>query len=174
MRLGDHLVLARRRWSVPRALFPRRTAGEGDFEHFARVQRWRREHDLPREVFLSLFPAHPWAVAEPPPPKPEAAAEPGGEPPAPDEARPAPPRRRGHPHKPQYVDFDNPLLVDLFGRALENLEELDAYLYERLPAAEHAAAAGDERYVTELVVQVDVRRDLALDSPSSAGGSADG
>jgi hypothetical protein len=177
VRFGDALILSRRRWSVPHALYPRRLANETDWEHFLRVQHWRRERGIPREVFLSIYPPAPVRAPAPPaeaaapataeerekaegeaPPPAAAEAEPPAEAAAetPASRTPTPPRR-GHTYKPQYIDFDNPLLIDLFGRALENLDGFDAYLYERLPAREHLPAAGDDRYATELVLQVDVR-----------------
>jgi hypothetical protein len=155
LRFGERLVLARRRWNVPAELFPRREAAESDFEYVARADAWRREHGLPREVFLSIYPQ---PVPRPPSPAPEkpTETEPGeartAEPPT------APPRRRGHLNKPQYIDFANPLLVDLLGRSVEGLDGFVAAFYERLPAAEHLVAAGEDRYATELVTQIDLRR----------------
>jgi hypothetical protein len=42
-----------------------------------------------------------------------------------------------HLGKPQYVDFRNPLLVDLFSRMTENLETFQVILEERLPGRDH-------------------------------------
>jgi len=74
------LVLARRRWTVPQALFPGRDRQESEAGSFLRIRRWREELDLPEEVFVRI---------EPPP---------AGKIPS----------LRDHLAKPQYVDFRNP------------------------------------------------------------------
>lgn len=43
------LVLSRRVWHVPASLFPASSLSDADF--FQALQRWRREHGLPAEVF---------------------------------------------------------------------------------------------------------------------------
>jgi hypothetical protein len=152
LRYGRHLVLGRRRWTVPSELFPRRETGEGDLDYLLRVDRWRRRHGIPRELFACVFPRAGGAAA------PDGGEADGAE-------------RREHTHKPQYVDFANPLLVDLFTRSVEGLDRFVAQLYERLPDREHLVAAGGERFVTELVVQVDLRRDPADASPRGERGA---
>ncbi len=47
------IVLRRARWRFPPQLIPVRQKGESDFEFFARMQRWREEHQLPEELFVS-------------------------------------------------------------------------------------------------------------------------
>jgi hypothetical protein len=151
--LDGRLVVARRRWKVPPELYPSREAAESDADHFLRTDRWRRSHGIPREVFVSLYPT-PGAA---PPPAPAAG----------EERR----RLRGHIHKPQYVDFANPLLVDLFGRLVEDDDprHFSILLYERLPGRQHLAAAGDGHYVTELVLQVDLPGGLTIDNAAGDG-----
>lgn len=121
------LVLARRRWTLPPALFPGRERRESEAGYFLRVQRWREDLGLPEEVFVRL-------------------------------TSPSPGKRPGlreHLAKPQYVDFRNPLLVDLFSRMTENLETFQVILEERLPGREHLISHGEERFVTEMILQVD-------------------
>jgi lantibiotic biosynthesis dehydratase-like protein len=47
------VVLARQQWSVRAERAPQRRPGEGDAAWFLEWQRWRREHDIPRRVFLT-------------------------------------------------------------------------------------------------------------------------
>ncbi len=169
------LVLARRRWKIRAEVFPRRQSGETDLEYFLRANRWRREHGLPKEVFLAVrslpLPATVNQTAKQTVNQ-EVAETAGTESdaaPVPPAAGPVHPRRRGHLHKPQYIDFDNPFLVDLLGRAAENLQHFEATLYERLPDREHLARSGDERYVTEMVLQLDFRSPTAGRVQRSAG-----
>ena len=70
-------------------------------------------------------------------------------------ARPAGPSLRSDLYKPQYIDFHNPLLLDLFSKAPGPLEDFLIVLAERLPAREHLPSHGDDRFATELVVQID-------------------
>lgn len=130
------LILARRQWRVPFGLFPARGKKELEADYFLRVERWRTELGLPQEVFLRVTPL--------------AAVRPRG----PQTAEKAPPLRQ-HLYKPQYVDFRNPLLVDLFSRAAENLDNAMFTFEERLPRGDQLLASDGARWATELVVQVD-------------------
>lgn len=142
------LVLARRRWTLPRALFPGRDRQESEAGYFLRIQRWREELGLPEEVFVRIV-------------------DPGGERRVllekmwPGQMLPGrtPPGKkpgfRDHLGKPQYIDFRNPLLVDLFSRMTENLEKFEVILEERLPGRDHLISAGEDRFVTEMILQVD-------------------
>lgn len=52
-RQEERVVLRRARWRFPVQEIPLRQKGETDFDFFVRVQRWRREHNLPAEVYAS-------------------------------------------------------------------------------------------------------------------------
>lgn len=135
------LVLARRRWTLTPEAFPDRVDHETDAEYFRRVQRVRRDLGLPREVYMRVQPHF----------APDRRSE--------DRAKNAPVRR--HLHKPQYVDFRNPLLVDLFGRSVENLPGYRVHLEECLPGSgQHAESPQGEGYATEWVLQLDFREDV--------------
>ena len=167
------LVLARRQWRIYPDAFPHRRAKETEAEYFLRLQCWREELGLPEEAFMRVrvlpMPHQPQdaspAAAGTSPPEdqtPEKNAEDRAEQAEEAEKETAPgPRRtarrrvRQHLHKPQYIDFRNPLLVDLFCRVTRNLENYVVTLEERLPGAEHLARGGEDRYITELVLQMD-------------------
>ncbi len=53
---ADCLVLARRQWTVPGSLTPRPTAAEADADYLLRVDRWRRAHGIPVEVYVRVIP----------------------------------------------------------------------------------------------------------------------
>jgi hypothetical protein len=75
---GGSVVLARRRWIVPAALFPQRRADEGAADFFIRANRWRAEAGIPETTYLRIIP-----LPEPRPQKPgETPAEAAPEPPA--------------------------------------------------------------------------------------------
>lgn len=142
------LVLARRRWTLPQALFPGRGRQESEAGYFLRIWRWREELGLPEEVFVRIV-------------------DPGGErrvlleTMGPGQMPPGkvPPGKtpglRDHLGKPQYIDFRNPLLVDLFGRMTESLETFEVIFEERLPGRDQLISSGEERFVTEMILQVD-------------------
>lgn len=91
---GGSVVLARRRWIVPAALFPQRRQDESGADFFLRVNRWREENGIPETVYLRMMPlpdARPAKAGEPAAESPvEAAAEiPGYEAPAGEGEEPA-------------------------------------------------------------------------------------
>lgn len=50
------IVIARRQWSVPSDLFPRKQADEDDVAYFLRVQLWRCQHGIPEQVYVRIHP----------------------------------------------------------------------------------------------------------------------
>ncbi|HYR12215.1 MAG TPA: lantibiotic dehydratase, partial [Longimicrobium sp.] len=68
---GGGMVLARRRWIVPGALFPQRRQDESAADFFLRVNRWRVENGIPETVYLRMMPL--------PEPRPQKAGEPAAE-----------------------------------------------------------------------------------------------
>jgi hypothetical protein len=197
------LILARRRWLVPKALFPQREDHESAADFFVRANRFRLEHGIPETSYLRISPIPEPVAAKPGEAKPaegeapaeeqpqameenlpgyeaapaaeehdepaeehaEAAAE-GGEPKAEGEegAEGAEGEKKDAPkqrtqgsrdlHKPQFMDFGNPLLVGLLGKMAANLKNYTAQFEERLPEREGLPHNGDDVYATELVVQL--------------------
>jgi len=196
------LVLARRRWMVPSALFPQREPHESAADFFLRANRWRAEAGIPETAYVRINP-----LPEPPPAKPGQPADPAaqaeaqqaaaaaaagdvpgydapaaehegdahegdeaegpaaeGEAPAEGQAegaegdakKTAKPRTAGSRdlHKPQFIDFGNPLLVGLLGKMGANLKGYHAVFEERLPGREALPKHGDDAYASEVVVQL--------------------
>ncbi len=194
------IVLGRRLWIVPATAFPRPQGDETAAGYFARVERWRRSHGIPSEVFLQVRPLQPYVpepkgqgdlaekvpgtedegeegaktapreTAEKVPGTAEKVPDTGDEPTGDDPKTHHPPAQaqgpalRGDLYKPQYIDFHNPLLLDLFSKANGPLENFLLVLAERLPAREHLPSGGnDEAFATEFVFQIDF--------PAGPGGS---
>ncbi|HET7461746.1 MAG TPA: lantibiotic dehydratase [Longimicrobium sp.] len=193
------LVLARKRWMVPSALFPQREPHESAADFFVRANRWRAEAGIPETVYVRINP-----LPDPPQPKPGqqpadeqaqadaeaqqqavAAAEvPGYDAPAGEHAdehdegeaeaaageapaeggeggedakkEAAKPRTAGSRdlHKPQFIDFGNPLLVGLLGKMGANLKSYHATFEERLPDRAALPRHGGDAYASEIVVQL--------------------
>ena len=158
---GGRLVLARRRWTLPQALFPGRDRQENEAGYFLRIQRWREELELPEEVFVRIVDLEGGYRVLP------ERMSPGQMPPGkmPLGQRPG---FRDHLGKPQYIDFRNPLLVDLFSRMTENLETFQVILEERLPGRDQLIPWGEERFATEMILQVDFPEREAASSPEEA------
>jgi hypothetical protein len=78
---------------------------------------------------------------------------------------PAPPRQSRDYGKPQFIDFTSPMLVALFVRLPQGVAAFDALIEEAYPDVEHLPVAGSERYVTELLLQLDY--DEQLDSTAT-------
>ncbi len=170
------LILTRKCWFVPSALFPVRSADESSFDYFLRVNRWRKTHGIPCEVFVRISPlphrapqvvegALPEVLPDKAHEHNEAAAPEAAESPTPEEAPPpgqgpnGPSRKRRTAvsrdlHKPQYIDFSSPLLVGLFGKMTVNLDHFMVTLEERLPASEQLPRHHDSPYATELIWQL--------------------
>jgi hypothetical protein len=151
------VVLRRRQWVVPLALLPQRSTDESALDFFLRVNRWREQHGIPREVYARLEP-----VYAPAPAAGEArAAEEGAEAAAPE---PGPvPRRIDRASlnnlKPQYVDFASPLLAGVFGHMAPETGSYSAVLVERYPDAAGLPEVGGERFAAEQVIQIDLAHD---------------
>jgi hypothetical protein len=133
---------------VPQTLFPGRDRQESEAGYFLRIRQWREELGLPEEVFVRIVPL---GVERKAPPEKMWPGQipPGRNPPG------KIPGLRDHLAKPQYVDFRNPLLVDLFSRMTENLEKFQVILEERLPGRDQLISWGEDRFVTEMILQVD-------------------
>jgi hypothetical protein len=126
----EQIVLQRKAWSIPRSLLPWRQPGESDWAYFARLNQWRLEQDIPEEVFVYLFKRDALQNLEP-----EAQQKLGRD-----------------DYKPQYICFKNPFLVGLFEKLL-NKAPNDLIIEEMLPDSEQLWQIGQERRVTEFVIQ---------------------
>jgi hypothetical protein len=126
----DRLVLQRQAWHFPKALLPVRQPQESDWAYFARVNAWRLEHQIPDEVFISLFERH----------HARAMLAPGQQLHSRDD------------YKPQYICFRNPFLVTLFAKLLPKVSN-SLTMEEMLPSSEQLLTLGAQQHVTEWVVQ---------------------
>ncbi|WP_329684650.1 lantibiotic dehydratase [Longimicrobium sp.] len=74
--------------------------------------------------------------------------------------------------KPQFMDFGNPLLVGLLGRIATGLKGYQAVFEERYPDRDALPRHGEDRFVTELVVQLYFPGGTAS-APAEAGALAE-
>jgi lantibiotic biosynthesis protein len=52
----NNIILSRRKWMVPKDLFPQLDSQESDFDFYLRVQKWMIENGIPEEVYIKIRP----------------------------------------------------------------------------------------------------------------------
>jgi hypothetical protein len=142
VRVG-RVVIERKKWIVPRARLILRGPKESEFAWFARVQAWQQALGLPRRVFLRFV-----MIGQA-----ERERMLGGPDGSGGEGAAANMTQFKFQFKPQLIDFDNPLLVRLFGKLLLD-HPYSISLEEMLPDAEELALQGEEPRVSELVFNI--------------------
>ncbi len=86
-----HVILSRKRWCIPYHLLPKRTDSASALDYFFNMRNWLRKNGIPYSVYVKF----------------ETETTPMEE----DVDRT---KKDYSANKPQYIDFDNPILVDLF------------------------------------------------------------
>lgn len=156
------MVLARRRWSIPSRLFPGRTSSESEFEYFVRLSRWRHALRIPPVVYVRVMPLS----TSPEPPEAHGLNPQEGESAAGDDLETTgkgEPDRNGRKvrgqsrdfGKPQFIDFESPLLAELFGRLPATLDDYVVHIEERYPEPDGLPQVDGQRYAAELILQLD-------------------
>ncbi|MEO1367402.1 MAG: lantibiotic dehydratase, partial [Acidobacteriota bacterium] len=152
--LGRHLVLHRRSWLVPASHFPHRITSESDAAYFERIERWRRQHEIPSEVYVRIH--DPVRRRTPPARHQEAEAMDDKEQAElANREEKAASKRRGS-MKPQYIDFHCPLLLDLFAHMAPPNQEFTLILEERLPADDALPTFENQAFATEVILQLNI------------------
>lgn len=148
VRVGDALVVFRRSWLAKSAGLPVRDGRASQFEYFAIVQSWRVAVGIPKEVYVRL-------LAVPPETTPDDDRDKSSD----DRPNTPPWVRPDDSHKPQYINFEAPGLVEVLCRLLHQAEETDAVVVfeERFPteAQLHVESGDAESYVSELVLLIE-------------------
>ncbi len=145
------VVIARKTWFVPHDLIPAAQPGEHPADFFVRVQRWRAALRIPARVFVRVEAKRSAPAAQ----KQEEAVEdhPATPPQAPGR-KPEAARRDNR--KPQFIDFESPLLLKLFERLGRGLPSFRLVIEESLPDREHAFAHSTGDYASECLMQLDI------------------
>jgi hypothetical protein len=182
------IVLARRRWSVPRSRFPRRETAESSYDYFVRVNAWRNDAGIPAQVYVRITPEQAKRVVNSPvvPPQNDSVLDGLGEG-QPDHdthdafvaegahdagesprdvplvatkggailARRKAQRTSRDYAKPQFIDFESPLLADLFGRLPAALDGFTAEIEEQYPGPAESPQVAAVHHASEFVLQLD-------------------
>lgn len=128
--LENKLVLQRKAWYLKNALIPGRLPEENEADYFMKIGLWRKQLQLPDEVFIFITTHQELETL-----KPEQLSKLGRD-----------------SYKPQYINFKNPLLVNLFEKMISRAPA-GVRIEEMLPVSGQMLKAGDKRYVTEFVLQ---------------------
>lgn len=121
------LVLARHTWKTAPDRLPRRNSSQSDTEWFLAWQRWRSEYRIPRRVFVTVDTAE-----------------------AGDDADQGP----THPSKPQYVDFDSFLSLQLLDHMIAEAKRR-VVMTEMFPEPDELWLRGEEGvHVSEQTVEI--------------------
>lgn len=126
----DRIILQRKMWFVPKELLPLRQSTESDWAYFEKVNEWRIANNLPEEAFIFVGDRGPAENI-------------------PEEDR----KKLGKDdYKPQYMNFSNPLLVNLFEKSITKVP-VSLKIEEMLPGSEQLFRLGKEKHVIEFMVQ---------------------
>ncbi len=126
----DQVIIQRKTWNIPKLLVPERQPQETDFQYYFKINKWRKEHKMPDEVFVFINMDR-WNNN----PDPELTK-----------------KLTRDDYKPQYIDFRNPLLVSLFEKLVVKAPSM-LKIQEMLPNSKQMLKIDGERYVSEFMVQ---------------------
>lgn len=142
--MGGHIVVARRSWTVPAAHFPERGSDESASDYFVRINEWRTALRIPARVYVRVFPLERGI------PKDTSKTD--------SDAQPAPStaaqRASRDYKKPQFIDFESPILTALFARIHGTLTDYVVRIEEQYPTTDQLPHVNGQPHAVELVMQV--------------------
>lgn len=125
----EQIILQRKSWSIPKELFPLRQSGESNEQYFFNINQWRKKSAIPQEVFVTIHQNRKLKEVN---------------------TKVAKKLSRDD-YKPQFISFNNPLLVLLFEKLLAKAPTA-VKIEEMLPASEQLPSINGKKYVSEFVV----------------------
>lgn len=139
IRLGQ-VVVSRKKWMMPRTHLPMREAKESEYDYFFRVHEWRISQGMPSRVFIRFVP-----MIDKENPLLSLMDR---------ESAQNAPDIDFTDMKPQYMDFENPILVRLLGKLIVD-GKFGMVVEEMLPDVDQLPVRnGQERYVSEMIVEM--------------------
>ncbi len=126
----DKFVFQRKSWNIPKSCIPVKEASENDWSYLVKIDRWRKDLDIPDEVFIYI--TNPMEVENLPGEKMK--------------------RVTRDDYKPQYVCFHNPFTMLLFEKAVTKVP-VALRIEEMYPDSKHLLPVGKHRHVSEYLVQ---------------------
>jgi len=163
---ADRIVLSRKTWFIPQHALPFRSPGENTWAYFVRVNTWRRELGIPDEIFVHVVDPFQSQRAEAKPAAKEKAVNPeqnqeNEQDQERDKEKNASPENENQKprqaitrddYKPQYINLNNPFLIQLFEKLLKRVPE-SLKIVEMLPNSQQLMEFGQNRHITEFTLQ---------------------
>lgn len=125
----NKICIHRKAWLIKTSIVPKRMIGEGDSLYYLNILKWKLSISLPDTIFMRVVIK---AVQQ----------------------NLKYPQMKEDDYKPQYINFNSPLLVSIFEKLLGSA---GAYIQidEMLPDRDSLLNVNDSKHVTELYVQID-------------------
>jgi hypothetical protein len=120
--IGKHLIIQRRRWFVSMDFLPYKQNSETESGYFIKINRWIRKNQIPSKVFITIKPNEIKT----------------------DE------RAKTDDYKPQFIDFESPVFVQLFHKLIKKVE-IKLKIEEILPFP--AESINHQNYASEYLIQ---------------------
>jgi hypothetical protein len=131
---NDNIIIQRRAWITKTDSMPIQDPQKNKCEYLIELNEWRIKHKLPENIFVTL--SHNYLEQKN----------------LTDKEVPVKTELQNDDYKPQYINFLNPLLVNLFSDLLRKAKET-IYIEEMLPGRDQLLQVESEGYATEFVVQ---------------------
>jgi hypothetical protein len=128
---NDNIILHRRKWEFSTKILPCKEKFESDWNYYLKVNAWKKTYNIPNEVFILIYSRHEISYLK---------------------RSPSIKRLSRDDYKPQYIDFNNPLLVRLFARIVRKVPQV-LTVYEMLPNSRQMLKVNNKSYATEFLVQ---------------------
>ena len=126
----DQITIQRKTWSVPKVCIPQKLPADSAWEYYLKLNEWRKENEIPDEVFVFINPDRWINNLDPKLAK----------------------KLTRDDYKPQYIDFTHPLLISLFEKLISKAP-VSIKIQEMLPGSGQMIKIDNERFVSEFVVQ---------------------
>ena len=121
-----HIILCRKKWIISKKYLPVKAESESNPSYFLRINQWRLELGLPVEVFIRLS------------------------------SKGSTNKLEGNlkeiDYKPQYIDFNSPLFVNLFSRLITRIGETVS-IEEMLPGSADLLSEKSSKRTSEFLLQ---------------------
>ncbi|MDB5256381.1 MAG: hypothetical protein JWM14_1076 [Chitinophagaceae bacterium] len=132
IQINKHLVLQRKCWVIPLQSIPLRESTDSDWSYFYRINNWRIQHSIEEDVFLRKNSNRIQMIAQIKERDKEFVKE---------------------DYKPQYINFLNPLLVNIFEKSIRNTKAEKIKLEEVYPKKDQLLTIDGNPHVTETLLQ---------------------
>lgn len=119
-----NIIIQRKYWLVPKHALPVKNDSQSDFDFFANVKEWKEKNNIPEEVFITL--------------KTKSSEATEG--------------LNKDDYKPQYINFNNKMLVILFGKLINKSSKV-IRITEMLPNSKDMLKIKESRFATEFFLQ---------------------